>query len=92
MFVDFTNWPRDYIEGQHTDTNPIPDLGNEDSNEIVKHVEVIVVTFESPLKAVADTGGAPACSFGKFDKIFCWRPPSGSALPPTGNPGSAPAM
>ena len=28
--------------------------------------------------------------FGKFDKIVCWRPPRGSAPPPTGNPGSAP--
>ena len=30
--------------------------------------------------------------FRKFDKIVCWRPPRGLAPPPTGNPGSAPAI
>ena len=30
--------------------------------------------------------------FGKFGKIICWHPPGGLAPPPTGNPGSAPAL
>ena len=30
--------------------------------------------------------------FGKFDKIICWRLPEGLVPPPTGNPGSAPAI
>ena len=29
---------------------------------------------------------------GKFDKIVCWRPPGGLPPPPTGNPGSVPAL
>ena len=58
------------------------------------------------LFAVADLDGAhPVCAppttqnfldfmqfFGNFDKIVCWRPPRGSAPPPTGNPGSAPGL
>ena len=30
--------------------------------------------------------------FAKFGKIICWRPPRRVAPPPTGNPGSAPAI
>ena len=45
--------------------------------------------------ALTDLEGTPVhapMAHGKFGKFLCWRPPPGLVPPPTGNPGSAPAL